>query len=68
MQKLLLLLLGTCLTITLNAQLVTTTPAAPTDDAPVTITFDATQGTGGLADCNCDVYLHTGVILDGSSE
>ncbi|WP_020571286.1 DUF4961 domain-containing protein [Neolewinella persica] len=51
----------------LSAQLITTNPAAPTDDQSVTITFDATQGTAGLANCGCDVYLHTGVITNNSS-
>jgi 1,4-alpha-glucan branching enzyme len=55
------------LTFGLNAQLITTVPAAPTDDQAVTITFDATQGTAGLANCNCDVYLHTGVITNNSA-
>ncbi|MFT5018407.1 MAG: 1,4-alpha-glucan branching enzyme [Neolewinella sp.] len=53
-------------TFGLNAQLITTVPAAPTDDQAATITFDATQGTGGLANCNCDIYLHTGVITNNS--
>lgn len=53
-------------TFGLNAQLITTVPAAPTDDQAVTITFDATQGTGGLENCDCDVYLHTGVITNNS--
>ncbi|PHI18140.1 hypothetical protein CEQ90_19535 [Lewinellaceae bacterium SD302] len=52
---------------TLFAQLIVTDPVVPQVDQPVTITFDATQGTGGLADCDCDVYLHTGVITDQSS-
>ncbi|MEM9928369.1 MAG: alpha-amylase family glycosyl hydrolase [Bacteroidota bacterium] len=51
----------------LSAQLIITNPAAPTDDQAVTITFDATQGTAGLANCNCDVYLHTGVITNNST-
>lgn len=51
----------------LPAQIVTTDPAAPTDDMPLTITFDASQGTAGLEDCNCDVYIHTGVITPASS-
>ncbi|THH40570.1 alpha-amylase family glycosyl hydrolase [Neolewinella litorea] len=51
----------------LHAQLVTTDPAAPVAGQPLTITFDATQGTAGLKDCNCAVYLHTGVITDGST-
>jgi glycosidase len=53
--------------LSLSAQLITTAPAAPTDDQSVTITFDATQGTAGLANCSCDVYLHTGVITNNSS-
>ncbi len=51
----------------LTAQIITTDPAVPTVDQPLTITFDATQGTGGLANCNCDVYLHTGVITNLSN-
>lgn len=49
------------------AQVVTVTPAFPTENDEVTIIFDATQGTGGLEDCNCDVYLHTGVITSAST-
>ena len=64
----LLLPLFFLLAYSLDAQLVTTDPAVPTADAPLTITFDATQGTAGLRDCGCDVYLHTGVILPGSGE
>ncbi len=55
------------LSLSLTAQLITTNPAAPTDDQAVTITFDATQGNGGLANCNCDVYVHTGVITNNST-
>jgi Alpha amylase, catalytic domain/Secretion system C-terminal sorting domain len=51
----------------LQAQVVATSPVFPTADQAVTIYFDATQGTGGLADCNCDVYLHTGVITNLST-
>lgn len=51
----------------LNAQLVWTEPAFPTPSSPVTVYFDATQGTGGLAGCNCDVYVHTGVITSAST-
>ena len=46
---------------------ITTTPAFPTEDQAVTITFDATQGTGGLANYTGDVYAHTGVITDQST-
>jgi len=46
---------------------VTTTPALPTENQLITITFDATQGTAGLKDYTGDVYAHTGVITDKST-
>lgn len=46
---------------------VTTNPELPTDNKPVTITFDATQGTAGLKDFTGDIYAHTGVITDKST-
>lgn len=49
------------------SQILTTDPVFPTVNDAVTIFFDATQGTGGLANCNCDVYLHTGVITNEST-
>lgn len=51
----------------LTAQVVTTDPAFPKINDEVTITFDATKGTAGLKNCNCDVYIHTGVITSASS-
>lgn len=51
----------------INAQILTTTPAFPTANDQVTIVYDATQGTGGLNNCSCDVYLHTGVITAAST-
>ncbi|WP_116126548.1 alpha-amylase family glycosyl hydrolase [Lewinella sp. IMCC34183] len=54
-------------TTSLFAQLVSTDPAAPLANQPMTITFDASEGSRGLEDCNCDVYLHTGVITSAST-
>jgi glycosidase len=51
----------------LTAQIVWTEPALPKANEPITVYFDATQGTGGLAGCNCDVYLHTGLITSLSA-
>ncbi|MBB4079220.1 1,4-alpha-glucan branching enzyme [Lewinella aquimaris] len=51
----------------LQAQIVTTDPAVPVAGQALTITYDATQGTAGLRDCNCDIYLHTGVITPAST-
>ena len=46
---------------------VTTSPTMPTQSTSVSITFDATQGTGGLKDYSGDVYAHIGVITDKST-
>jgi len=45
---------------------ISTDPLLPTAGSPVTITFDATQGSGRMAGYTGDVYTHTGVsLLDG---
>jgi glycosidase len=56
-------------TIAGTAQLLTTTPAFPADNAALTITVDCTRGNQGLlnyANTN-DVYVHIGVITNLSS-
>ncbi|CAH0999417.1 1,4-alpha-glucan branching enzyme GlgB [Neolewinella maritima] len=58
------LLLGS----SLSAQLITSDPAAPVADKSLTITYDASLGTAGLKDCDCDVYLHTGLITPASAD
>ncbi len=63
-----LLSLATCLTTSLAHAQITTDPALPTPGRPVTITFDATQGGGGLEGFTGDVYAHTGVTLKDGSE
>jgi glycosidase len=63
LSALILLFLG----LNLFSQIVTTVPDVPVTDQPVTVTFDATQGNGGLAGYTGDVYAHTGVITDQSS-
>ncbi|RXQ96273.1 T9SS type A sorting domain-containing protein [Ancylomarina salipaludis] len=50
-----------------QAQIITTSPTFPTESNEVTITYDATLGTGGLKDYTGDVYAHTGVITDKST-
>ncbi len=49
------------------AQVITTSPSFPTETDAITITFNATEGTGGLANFAGDVYAHTGVITDKST-
>jgi 1,4-alpha-glucan branching enzyme len=56
------------LPLQLFAQVVTTDPDFPTEDQPLSIFFDATEGTGGLAGYDGDVYAHTGVITNLSSD
>lgn len=51
----------------LQAQILSVTPAFPTQNDNVTIVYDATQGNGALAGFTGTVYAHTGVILSGSS-
>ncbi|MBR9920914.1 MAG: T9SS type A sorting domain-containing protein [Bacteroidetes bacterium] len=61
------ILLGMLLPFIIHAQVVYTDPAFPKAGEPVTIYFNASEGTGGLADCNCDVYIHTGVLTSEST-
>ena len=42
-----------------QSQIIWAEPVFPTAGQPVTIFYDATQGTGGLANCGCDVFLQT---------
>jgi glycosidase len=46
---------------------VTVDPVFFTDTTPITLTFDATQGNGGLANYTGDVYIYTGVITNLST-
>lgn len=49
------------------SQLVVTDPPLPVITAPVTVTFNAALGSGGLAGYTGDVYAHTGVITQFSA-
>ncbi|WP_044001608.1 DUF4961 domain-containing protein [Hymenobacter swuensis] len=51
----------------LRAQVVTTQPTFFRDTDAVTLTFDATQGNGALANFTGDVYAHTGVVTNLST-
>ncbi|WP_282039701.1 alpha-amylase family glycosyl hydrolase [Saccharicrinis aurantiacus] len=56
-----------CMGLLLAAQ-VTTNPNPPVDNKPVTITFNAAEGNAELKGYTGDVYAHTGVITDKSSD
>lgn len=67
--RIVLLLVAICalLPISIRAQVITWSPLFPTREDSVTIIFDATQGTGGLADASPPIYAHTGVITNLSA-
>ncbi|HFA48802.1 MAG TPA: T9SS type A sorting domain-containing protein [Bacteroidetes bacterium] len=65
--SILLFLLGFIFINSTFAQVITADPAFPQANESVTIFFNASQGTAGLENCNCDVYLHTGVITNLSN-
>ncbi len=67
MKKFALLNIFGLLCILGSAQLVTTDPPLPLVTEPVTVIFDATQGSGGLAGYTGDVYAHTGLITEFST-
>ena len=60
------LLLSVLLPAVAQAQ-VTTDPVFFTDNTPITLYFDATQGNAGLANHTGDVFIYTGVITNLSA-
>lgn len=67
MKNLLTTLLISILALNATAQLIQTEPPLPVVTDAVTITFNAAEGSGGLAGYTGDVYAHTGVITQLSS-
>ncbi|MBN2639344.1 MAG: T9SS type A sorting domain-containing protein [Bacteroidales bacterium] len=66
-RKFTLLVLIALASFSINAQVITTTPAFPTADDSVTIVFNAAEGDQGLMGYTGDVYAHTGVITNLST-
>jgi len=62
-------LLGILFLTALNgfSQLITVTPAIPTDQNSVEVIFDASLGSGGLKGYTGDIYAHTGVVTNLSA-
>ncbi|WP_046245718.1 DUF4961 domain-containing protein [Hymenobacter terrenus] len=60
-------LLLTLLAWTTQAQVVTNQPVFFTENTPVTISFDASQGNGGLLNFTGDVYIWTGTVTNLSA-
>ncbi|WP_100627458.1 alpha-amylase family glycosyl hydrolase [Algoriphagus formosus] len=44
---------------------VTTDPSVPNAAEKIKIIYDASKGTTGLANCNCDIYIHIGAVTEG---
>lgn len=63
---LLLLIFSVCVN-GLKAQVLTWSPAFPTAEDTLLLTFDASRGNRGLFNYNGDVYIHTGVITNTST-
>ncbi|TNE71545.1 T9SS type A sorting domain-containing protein [bacterium] len=62
------LFLGLLLTtVIVKAQVITPSPAFPTENSSIIITFFANEGSKGLMGYTGDVYAHTGVITDKST-
>jgi len=59
-----MVLLLTVLAWPARAQVVTSQPVFFTENTPVTITFDATQGNAGLNNFTGDVYIWTGTVTN----
>ncbi len=57
--------LFTCFAISVNAQILTSTPAFPTQTDQITVYYDATTGNGDLLGYT-PIYAHTGVITSNS--
>jgi len=55
------------LPVVLFSQVIWTDPFFSTDNEPVTVFFDAAQGDAGLSGCNCNVYVHAGLITSKSN-
>lgn len=60
-----LLLFFLLVSINLAAQ-VSTDPAVPRADEKVKIIYDASKGTTGLNNCDCDVYIHLGAVTESA--
>ena len=65
---LLFLFIFTASSLAQVAQVIKTNPKFPTADSSVTITFDATEGNTELEGYTGDVYAHTGVITNQSTD
>jgi 1,4-alpha-glucan branching enzyme len=67
MKNLAIAFLTFLIALNVSAQLIQTDPPLPVVTGPVTIIFNAAEGSGGLAGYTGDVYAHTGVITQYSA-
>ena len=67
MKHSILWILSIALSFPLMGQVVSSDPLFPTPDQEITIIFNASEGNRGLENCNCEVFMHTGLITEQSS-
>ncbi len=67
MKRTLFILIILKISFLLEAQVISADPVMPVDDQPVTITFNAAEGSAGLEGYTGDIYAHTGVITSEST-
>lgn len=63
-----LLLLFWLIPLNIHSQIIQTEPSFPSPDKSVTIYYDASRGNGELKDYDGDIYAHTGLITEESSQ
>jgi 1,4-alpha-glucan branching enzyme len=66
MKTYLTLFISILLSLNVFSQVVSSDPALPFDNQAVKITFNASEGSGGLEGYSGDVYAHIGVLTDQS--
>ncbi|MEO8796174.1 MAG: alpha-amylase family glycosyl hydrolase, partial [Daejeonella sp.] len=55
------------ISLNIKAQLISLSPQFPSETSSITLTYDASKGSGGLNNYTGDIYIHTGVITDKST-
>ncbi len=68
MKKYLWIILFILLSVAVPAQIIETSPAIVTMGRPITVYYNSDEDQGALKNYTGDLYAHTGVIIEGSSD
>jgi len=68
MKKYIWVLLLALLSITMQAQIIETSPSIVTMGQPITVYYNSDEDAGELHNYTGDLYAHTGVIISGSND